>query len=74
MKFLYEIENNGVKVPLVCECACSQGIHYLVSAKVGDWNLVDLMTEEEQSEIEDYYMGGSFEVFTSLSAAQSDLA
>jgi hypothetical protein len=61
MTFIYEIENNMVKVPLVCECEydyCNiQGASaYLVSAMVGDWNLVGLMTDEEQIEIQDYYL------------------
>jgi hypothetical protein len=61
MTFIYEIENNSVKVPLVCTCdydyCTDQGPSaYLTHAMVGDWNMVGLMTKDEREEIEDFYL------------------
>jgi hypothetical protein len=61
MSFIYEIENNGVKVKLECQCDydyCTDSgpSAYLEKAMLGDWNLAGLMTREEKSEIEEYYL------------------
>jgi hypothetical protein len=61
MSFIYEIENNGVKVPLTCECdydycTDSGASAYLEKAMLGEWNLAGLMTKDEREEIENFYL------------------
>jgi hypothetical protein len=61
MTFIYEIENNGVKVPLTCQCdfdycTIEGASACLTKAMLGGWNLEGLMTEEEREEIEEYYL------------------
>jgi hypothetical protein len=67
MTFIYEIENNGVKVPLECQCDydyCTDtgASAYLEKAMLGGWDLSGPMTQDEREEIEQFYLDHLYQI------------